>query len=220
MIRECTLEEISDGKLYRLNDMVRADCNDCKGCHACCQGMGTSIILDPYDVANLTNHLHVSFESLLTDKIELNVVDGLIYPNLKMQQDLEKCGFLNEDGRCSIHGFRPGICRLFPLGRYYSMEEKEVWYFLQKDQCRNSNRTKVKVDKWVGIPAPKQYEKYVLDWHYFLKDLHKIVDSGVQDDVLKKINMYLLRLFYVSPYESDFYDTFYERLALFQEQLG
>ena len=26
------LEEISDGKRYGLNDMVRAACNDCAGC--------------------------------------------------------------------------------------------------------------------------------------------------------------------------------------------
>ena len=30
MRREVTLEEISDGKLYDANDMVKADCQDCK----------------------------------------------------------------------------------------------------------------------------------------------------------------------------------------------
>ena len=30
MRREQTLEEISDGKLYDSNDMVKADCQDCK----------------------------------------------------------------------------------------------------------------------------------------------------------------------------------------------
>ena len=50
MRREQTLEEISDGKLYDSNDMVKADCHDCEGCCDCCQGMGDSVILDPYDV--------------------------------------------------------------------------------------------------------------------------------------------------------------------------
>ena len=31
MRREQTLEEISDGKLYDSNDMVKADCHDCEG---------------------------------------------------------------------------------------------------------------------------------------------------------------------------------------------
>ena len=47
MRREQTLEEISDGKLYDSNDMVKADCHDCEGCCDCCQGMGDSVILYP-----------------------------------------------------------------------------------------------------------------------------------------------------------------------------
>ena len=39
MKRNVTLEEISDGNLYEANDMVKADCQDCKGCSDCCQGM-------------------------------------------------------------------------------------------------------------------------------------------------------------------------------------
>ena len=50
MIRNIDMKEISDGNLYTANDMVKADCQDCKGCSACCRGMGDSIVLDPYDV--------------------------------------------------------------------------------------------------------------------------------------------------------------------------
>ena len=64
MKREVDLKEISDGNLYGPNDMVKADCGDCKGCSACCQGMGESIILDPYDVYRLTKGLNLSFEAL------------------------------------------------------------------------------------------------------------------------------------------------------------
>ena len=53
MIRNEKLEDISDGRLYDANDMVKAYCNECKGCHACCTGMGNSIILDPMDVMRL-----------------------------------------------------------------------------------------------------------------------------------------------------------------------
>ena len=49
MKRQVTMEEISDGKLYTSNDLVKADCGDCEGCHACCTGMGSSIVLDPLD---------------------------------------------------------------------------------------------------------------------------------------------------------------------------
>ena len=43
------LDEISDGKIYQLQDMAKLGCQDCNGCSSCCQGMGNSITLDPYD---------------------------------------------------------------------------------------------------------------------------------------------------------------------------
>ena len=39
MEREIDLKEISDGKLYEANDMVKAGCDDCRGCSSCCRGM-------------------------------------------------------------------------------------------------------------------------------------------------------------------------------------
>ena len=75
MKREIDIKEISDGKLYDLNDMVKADCKDCEGCSACCKGMGNSIVLDPLDVFRLTKGLNCTFEALIQNQAELNVVD-------------------------------------------------------------------------------------------------------------------------------------------------
>ena len=69
MERAVDLKEISDGKLYGLEDMVKADCQDCAGCSACCRGMGSSIILDPYDIYRLEQGLGRSFESLVSHEL-------------------------------------------------------------------------------------------------------------------------------------------------------
>lgn len=212
MKREVNLNDISDGKLYGLNDLVKADCNDCEGCFACCQGMGTSIQLDPLDIYNLIINLDCSFEELLNVKIELNVVDGIILPNLKMDGLSEKCSFLSEEGRCKIHAFRPGICRLFPLGRYY--ENHSFQYFLQVHECKKQNRTKVKVRKWIDTPDLKNYESFVVDWHYFLLDVQSYITTLQDVQKIKEINMILLNQFYIKPYDKncDFYLQFNARL--------
>ncbi|HEX3075682.1 MAG TPA: YkgJ family cysteine cluster protein, partial [Lachnospiraceae bacterium] len=103
MKRNCDLNEISDGNLYGPDDLVEVSCNGCKGNASCCHGMGGSIVLDPYDIYRLTTNLALSFEDLLRDRVELNVVDGVILPNLKMEGTSEACAFLKEDGRCSVH---------------------------------------------------------------------------------------------------------------------
>lgn len=211
MQRNVRMEDISDGKLYTANDLVKADTGNCEGCSACCKGMGNSIVLDPLDIHRLTNYLGKTMEELLTGYVELNVVDGIILPNLKMSGKEEACSFLNQEGRCSVHPARPGICRLFPLGRFY--ENNTFQYFLQVHECQK-NCTKVKVKKWLDTPNLKEYENYINKWHYFQKDLQKMLESQ-SDEMRKKVSMYILQEFYLRPYNTEvaFYEQFEERLT-------
>lgn len=211
MRREINIKDISDGKLYTANDMVKAGCQDCKGCSACCRGMGSSIILDPLDVFRLTKDLECSFQELLSAAVELNVVDGIVLPNLRMAGEQEKCVFLNEQGRCNIHASRPGICRLFPLGRIY--EDGGFKYFLQVHECKKENRTKVKVSKWLDTPDIKRYEHFVNDWHYYLKDMEALYER-LDDEGQKQISLFVLKQFYLTPFDvsADFYEQFELRL--------
>lgn len=213
MRREGTLEELSDGRLYTSNDMVRAGCGDCSGCSSCCRTVGNTIILDPYDIYSLTIHLKTSFTELLRDKIELNIADGVILPNISVSENGDGCGFLDKDGRCSIHDFRPGFCRLYPLGRYYA--DGSFKYILLKDECKKENRTKVKISSFLGIENLRAYEEYICDWHYYIKEIgQKITDSMAKgnDNEAKAVSMGVLQKFFTEPYvEGDFYEQYYER---------
>lgn len=212
MKRNVTLEEISDGNLYEANDMVKADCQDCKGYSDCCQGMGDTVILDPLDVHRLCAGLKKSPEELLGSVVELGITDGNILPHLAMRGEQERCVFLNTEGRCSIHDIRPGFCRLFPLGRYYT--EDGFKYILQIHECKKKNRSKIKVKKWLDTPNLKQYEKFVLDWHNFLLDVQEVFYETEDETLVKNLNMYVLSRFYYTPYkeDEDFYPQFYVRL--------
>lgn len=214
MIREVNIEEISDGKLYSANDMVKADCQDCKGCSACCRGMGESIVLNPLDVHRLTKGLGKSFEELLETSLELSVCDGLILPNLRMSGSSEQCTFLNAEGRCSIHSFRPGICRIFPLGRFY--ENGSFQYFLQSHECKNKNRSKIKVRKWVDEPQLAKHEAFISHWHYYLKKYQTDSEHAFDESQAKMISMHILKEFYIKPFdpEQDFYEQYYNRSFL------
>ena len=217
MKRNIDLKEISDGRLYTANDMVKADCHECVGCSSCCHGMGKSIVLDPLDIHRLCYGLNVDFTSLMNEKIELNLVDGLILPNLKMNEKSEACGFLDENGRCNVHKFRPGICRMFPLGRYY--EGNDFKYFLQVYECPLKNKGKVKVKKWIDTPDLKQYEQYIRDWHQFLACCQEALGELDQEQ-LRVLNRYILKTFYQEPYGDEFFQKFYNRLNGVKHTLG
>ncbi len=222
MKRNVDLKEISDGRLYSSGDMVRADCRDCEGCSECCRGMGSSIILDPMDVWRLQKGIKKGFQALLEEgKIELNMADGMILPNLKMDAERESCPFLDGQGRCSIHDCRPGLCRLFPLGRYY--EENGFRYFIQIHECRKQDRGKIKIKKWLGIPNLKAYENYILEWHGFLNQCEDALETLSEENV-RILELYVLRRFYETAYmaadENGFYEEFSARLEEVKEKFG
>ena len=121
--------------------------------------MGSTIVLDPYDCYKLTIGLGKTFEQLTMNELELNVVDGIIMPNLKMQKSDGRCAFLREDNLCNIHTIRPGICRMFPLGRYWE-DETHFKYIVQKGECNKDNLSKIKLKKWLGIEGLAEYEAW------------------------------------------------------------
>lgn len=220
MERQIDINEVSDGKLYGLEDMVRAGCGGCAGCSACCRGMGNSVVLDPLDVHRLEVGTRMGFETLLSGYLELNVVDGIVLPNLKMTGVGEQCTFLDENGRCTIHGFRPGICRIFPLGRLY--ENGSFRYFLQIHECKKKSRAKVKVKKWIDVPDAVSYDTYISRWHNFLKE----IQTGIREDntgqAAKTISMVILKKFYMTPFDkdADFYGQFDKRISDVRGLLG
>ena len=217
MERNVEIDKISDGKRYGANDLVKVGCDDCRGCSACCHGMGDSIVLDPMDVYRLEKKLGKTMEEiLLAGNVALRVVDGVILPHLKMTEQSDRCSFLNEEGRCTIHDIRPGFCRLFPLGRYY--EDRSFRYFLQTHECKKTDRTKVRVRKWIDTPDFDRYEKFVCDWHYYLKDLEEEIAAKADDpSFAKMISLSVLKVFYMMPYDgaADFYGQFYSRMRQF-----
>jgi len=214
------LESISDGRIYELKDYVKADAGGCKGCSACCCGVGELVKLTPFDVYEMTRGLGFAFDDLLVDHLELRTVDKITLPYLKMVGSDERCSFLNDEGRCVVHAVRPNICRLFPLGRVY--EEKDFKYFLQVDACVKPKLKKIQVEKWIGIENYEENKTFLLAWHRCLKALAFRFKFIRDDEELKAANDYLLEAFYriTLKEDEDFYDAFFKSLAEAKDRLG
>lgn len=214
------LNEISDGKIYDIFDHVKADTHGCDGCSACCHDVGDLVVLTPFDVYEICHALNVSFEALVDVKVTLRPQNKLMLPYLKMEGQALRCSFLNEANRCSIHGSRPSICRLFPLGRIY--EQDHIKYFLQVDSCLKKGLQEVKVSDWIGIQNYDQNTAFLLVWHQFIKALTFRVKFIYDEAELEKINQYLLKTFYkgLSEKEEDFYAAFAKVLPEAKSYLG
>lgn len=210
----------SDGRFYELNSMVKVGCQDCEGCFKCCQGMGNSILLDPYDMFQFRKSMNIGLEELIKEeRIELGIYDGLILPHIKMTKDKEQCSFLDENGRCSIHAFRPGICRLFPLGRNF--EDGKMNYILLSKACAKTNRTKIKIEKWLDITDGTTYHDYIIKWHDFKKLMSAQIAQADKEQA-SQFNLYLLNTFFTtSEVEQDaFYKEFDIKIQRVKKAFG
>ena len=152
--------------------------------------------------------------------IDLHVEEGVILPHLMMKKDTGGCYFLGEDGRCTIHAYRPGICRLFPLGRQY--DEEKTSYFIVPEGCVKGGLSKVRIDKWLGIPDLPAYEDFKSRWHSFIRTLTARIAAEQSDEIRRNINLYFLRLFFVQPYNqnpsaSTFYEDVSDRMKRFAD---
>lgn len=126
---------------------------------------------------------------------------------------------MNEEGRCSIHALRPGVCRLFPLGRYY--ENGSFQYFLQTGEC-TAVHSKVKVSKWIDTPQLSRNTEFTIRWHDMLNAAQELIAENEEDTFRKNFNMFLLNTFYLTPYdgERDFYEQFEERCRKYEAVVG
>lgn len=230
MYRDQTIEEIYDGKFYGINDLAKIGCDGCRGCSACCHGMGGSIVLDPLDVHRLAAGIGTTPAGLLQEhrevlpgtnetvicsaRMELGMVDGLILPHLKLDGEEEACTFLNAEGRCSVHGFRPGVCRLFPLGRYYD-GSGDYRYIVQAGECPYPAKSKVKIKRWIDTPDYARYHAFVLRWHEAQKAVQRAVAEATPEQA-RGICVKVLQMFYLTPYPQDgFFEEFERRVASF-----
>ena len=198
-------------RLYSAQDMARISSSACAGCGACCRGMGDTIVLDPYDVWQLTQGLGKPFGALLGSDLNLHVEDGVILPHLVMREETQSCTFLGADGRCTVHAYRPGICRLFPLGRQF--DAKKTSYFIVPNGCVKGGLSKVRIDRWLGIEDLPRYEAYKAEWRSLLRTLQARIAAEPSEEVQRNVNLYFLRTFYMNPYEGTGANSFYEELA-------
>ena len=196
MLRNNALEEISDGKLYGREDMVKVNCGGCVNCSSCCHNMGDTVVLDPFDFVRMSVGLRKLPQELIAEGVMLGVIDGLVLPHLRVQGLDNACYYLDGNGRCSIHSYRPGICRLFPLGRYY--HEETFSYILQVNECKNQGRSKMKVKQWIDTPNLKAYEEYILRWHHLMKRTGNYLANA--EERRQEICTAMLEIFYFRPY--------------------
>ena len=75
-------------------------------------------------------------------------------------------------------------------------------------ECKKENRSKIKIDKWLGEPNLKAYEKFILQWKEILEETRKLLGETTDLETQKQISVSLLQKYYLTPCGSDFLTEF------------
>ena len=86
MLRDIDLNEISDGRLYTANDMVKADCMGCQGCASCCQVQRIKSQIRFLDRANERDYIEIGKK--IYEKFKAGEVADLEY--IALCESIEK----------------------------------------------------------------------------------------------------------------------------------
>ena len=50
--------------------------------------------------------------------------------------------------------------------------------------------------KWIDIPDPARHDKFISDWHAYLKKQEEILENDSSDESRKAVSMGILNTFY------------------------
>ena len=66
----------------------------------------------------------------------------------------------------------------------------------------------------------EEYEDFIKQWHYFLEDIGSAMKTLTDASLVRTLNMYILRQFYISPFDNgDFYQEVKARINEARERL-
>lgn len=173
--REYDIEILEDNKLK----------TGCNACGRCCRDR-EDILLRPIDIYNLSKELNISEVELVTKYCDVYIGHTSHLPviSIKFRGNLfdssTVCPFLKKAGEniyhCRVHNRKPGVCRIYPLGRI-SDNEGVTTYFKQNTTCVEEKDQRVYTfEEWLGEDYKFQEE--------FLKAFHELTQH-----LFDKINM-------------------------------
>ncbi|MBE5040520.1 YkgJ family cysteine cluster protein [Ructibacterium gallinarum] len=182
----------------------------CVQCGECCRNRH-DILLNPHDLYRIAGFLKMELQEVIEKYCETYIGDNSRLPVVRVKSKIhnEVCAFLR-NGKCGIHGAKPAVCALFPLGRAVS-PIGEIRYFLQKVECAAKD-TKIKVHDWLEMFQLKESEEPARKWVIVCARLAVAKQKcKIDPDAEEKLNQMLYSVLYLA------YDTSSDFVAQFEK---
>lgn len=157
----------------------------------CCRDI--YIILTPYDVLRMKNHLGILSGEFLRDHT-IPVATGTLFPAvaLRMKPDNDlACPFVSDNG-CRVYPVRPWSCRMAPLDSV----EGEMRFIFSSEHCLGLNEDREwTVDEWMRDQEMTGYDA--------IEGALKELPNRVKFTGMNRIDSHIVQLIYMICYDID-----------------
>lgn len=178
------------------NNKLTADSSfmfHCTMCGDCCRNRD-DIILNPNDLFNIAKGMKIRPVKVFEQYCNMYIGHTSRIPIIRLNSvGMDKhCVFLNEK-LCSVQDFKPTVCAMFPIGRYYHCEKDNsqngtVGYIFTNPNCGDKREIHI-VREWLekyGIPTN---DEFFLKWTDTIKTLSEMVVEFEKHQNEARINL-------------------------------
>ena len=163
---------------------------ECKMCGNCCRKRSEPIIVTGADVYRIARALNMTMTDVVCEKTEWYIGEASHLPVVVLKERLDGSCKLLRKGRCMVHKDKPAVCALFPLGRFYSSEEKEFYYFMNQLTCQSGRKDGKTwtLEEWLNEFNIHETEEMTKAWNRLIGGLamatHKMNSEEMSNDLL------------------------------------
>lgn len=194
----------------------------CTACGKCCINR-EDILLNPRDLFRIAKYLNKTPVDVYHEYCESYIGQHSHIPIVRLKPigHIKRCPFL-KNRKCAVHDAKPGVCALYPLGRYIKVEANDVSNALENPTVQYLNqgvtcgdgREIHTVREWLAGFNIALEDQAFIRWHqmvaYMGKTLEKAEKKLSEGTMMKVWNTVMILMYFN-------YDTDRDYLSQFEE---
>lgn len=187
----------------------------------CCREL--KLLLTPYDVVRLKNHLQLSARDFLDRFTETRFDEQRRLPMvyLKMlENERRTCPFVSPAG-CGVYADRPAACRIYPVARASRMHRvhgtvQENYFVLHESHCRGFEQNRPwLIAEWIDDQGLKAYHEMNNLWMEIITDAKLRCGPGLSS---KQQQMFLLASYNMDKFREFVFQSRFLQLFDIQDE--
>lgn len=184
---------VFDPKELTLEDEIFFKCYKGISCfNQCCYDV--KLVLSPYDFLRLRKALNLTVEDFIKKYGELYIGEITQLPVISVKIDpyTFACPFLKENEGCTIYKDRPSSCRLYPLARFVTKNEKkqkhETFKIIRETYCKGHYEKRIiKIKNYLEEQELSPYLYYNDLWGEVIFKRQKFANIPLTGEILDLI---------------------------------